>query len=156
MLGQSDPRLVLLLETEGVRNLIEFHTYHGRFPMPSRASFALYQHLEGGEATGAAELVGTWQYDDAAQAERAREELEYSRGRWILMIEQQTGGRGLAGMLGSLGASLLGIDVPAVRGAIDALRVSTEGSRVILRAELTSGQVRALLNLAAMGGSAAR
>jgi hypothetical protein len=158
LLGQGDPRLVLLLEAEGVRNLIEFHTYHGWFPMPRRAAFALYQLLdESGEPTGAAELVGNWLYDDAAQAQHARDELEYSRGRWHLMIQQQTSAQGgLSGILGAIGASVLGIDVPAIRGAIDAMHVSADGERVEIRASLSAQQVRALLHLLSMGGAAAR
>ena len=86
-LATADPRLTLLIEAEGVRNLISFNTWRGPFPMPRRASLGLYESVDGANiATGATELVSVWQYDNAAEATRGQEMLEYSRGRWRLMI----------------------------------------------------------------------
>lgn len=154
LLGSSHPRLVLLLEAEGVANLLALYTQRGPFPMPNRMALALYQILdESGAPTGGAELSAIFQYDHPTEAEHAREMLEYSRGQWHLMIAQYIGRGGLAGLLNNLGASLFGIDLAALEQAIDAMRIRTDGSRVSIRAEFTPAQVRAVLSLASVGGA---
>jgi hypothetical protein len=141
--------LILLLQAEGLRNLVEVNSRWGPFAVPRRVAVGLYQFLESdGHPTGAADLRVRWQYDDAAQAENGREMVTYLREQCRMLIQARFGAhRGLDGLLMGAMAGLVGIDVGALQSALDALQARTEGDQLVIHAALNSGQVRAVLNV---------
>ncbi len=153
LVSQGDPRIVLQFEADGVRNLIDIPTLRGPFPMPRRAAAVIYQvGPVGGPPSGAAELLSVLQYDSLAQAQGAETMLNYSRTRWHAMITERAGARGgLGRMFSSALAGLVGIDLDSLESSIDALEWRVEGDRVVVRANLTDRQVRAILNASAIG-----
>jgi hypothetical protein len=146
----NDPRLITVLEVEGARNLISLRTWHGEFPIPRRASLALYALADAtGRQTGEESLVSNWQYDSPAEAEHARQEMEYSRGRWHMLIAASFGSEGgLARFAtGLLAGAVTGVDVNSLERAIDALQFRVEGNRLNVRATFSYDQARSVMKL---------
>ena len=153
LVPSDDPAMALLIEGEGLRNLIAFNTWRGPFPIPSRAALGIVQQLDDGEPNGAVEVRSTWQYDNAAEADHAREMFEYSRGRWHILIAEHLGSAGgLNRLFAGAVARMVGVDIGALESGIDALRFGTEGDKLTIRGSLSAEQIRAVLNLAAIGG----
>lgn len=159
----ADPRILMVLEAEGLRNLLRFPTDYHRttgahgedFPLPTRAALALYEARDrAGRATGGARLESQWQYGSAAEARHAVDVFEYCRGRWRAMLDEQLGARGSLQRMGAnLFARSRGVDLDAIESTIDALEARAEGSRLVLHADLSEAQVRSLLNAQAMAGA---
>lgn len=141
----------VVLEADGIRSaIVEVPTMHGPFPLPRRSVITITPDAT---SEGGAELSARFEYDNAQQARGAREEWDYVRGRWAVMIDNLPGVGALR-----LGAGLFGrrsvVDhVQAVIAGIT-FRVSTNA--VNARVHVTDEQLRSLLDSAPMLSSMSR
>ena len=137
---RSDDRtLVMLVEADGVRNLLTVGTWRGPFPMPRRLTVAMHQTLDAdGHADGSATLDGVPVRDARRGGTRARD-VRDARTRWHVMIETQLGARGGIGrLLAGAVAGMAGIDVDALESSVDALEFQTAHERVVLHGSFTA------------------
>lgn len=149
--------LALLVEADGLRNVIEhIGTWRGEFPVPRRLAVGLYQTRgEDAAPDGGAQVLGTFDFDDDAQATRARELFEYARGRWHARLAELRGvdnSSGFGGMMRGLlvrsVASAANIDLDVLDGMLDTLQFTAGPHQVRLSARWTAAQVQAALSVA--------
>lgn len=136
----GDPRLLLLLHAEGLRNLLALP---GRATLiPRRAEVALRETRAGDAPDGGVTLSALLPYEDDAQAARAAPLLAaFARDL------QDTVDTFANTLQGRVAAASGAVHFDRLRGALQALRVEADGAGVRVTATWTSDEVAELLNV---------
>lgn len=151
MADDSSAGPAIVLEADGIRSaIVEVPTMHGPFPLPRRSVITITPDAS---TEGGAELSARFEYDNAQQARGARDEWDYVRGRWAVIIDNLPGVGALR-----LGAGLFGRRsvVDHVQAVIAGIAFRVSSNAVTARVHVSDEQLRSLLDSAPMLSSMSR
>ncbi len=136
----GDPRLLALLQAEGLRNLLQLP---GRATLiPTRAEVAIHETREAGAPDGGVVLTALLPYEDEAQAARVAPIVTAFSRDLLDTID------GYANTLQGRIASASGaVHFGLLRSAINSIRVRADGAAVRVEATLMADEVAELLNV---------